>query len=211
MKIVKVPSVGYESNCWLVIDEVSNEFAMVDPSASSDAIDNKINELRLDAEKLKYVLLTHGHFDHIYSTDYVREKYGCQLYVHENDAACLTDSYKNANRIFFDEDLTFSPADKTVVDGDVISVGESKIQVIHTPGHTPGCVCYLAENYMLCGDTIFDLSIGRTDLPGGDTKTIYESLRKIKAMDGDIKLYPGHGGTTTIKEQIQSNPYLKGL
>ena len=83
MKIVKVPSVGYESNCWIVIDEKSGEFAMVDPSASDENIDNKISVLRLDASKFKYALLTHGHFDHIYSVDHVREKYGCKLCVHE--------------------------------------------------------------------------------------------------------------------------------
>lgn len=211
MKIVKVPSVGYESNCWLIIDECSGEFAIVDPSSSPVVIDEKIKELELDAQKFKYVLLTHGHFDHIYSVDYVREKYNCQLCIHENDALCLTDSYKNANKLFFNEDLTFNPADLLISDKDKLSLGELQIEVIHTPGHTEGCVCYLVENALICGDTIFDRSVGRTDLPGGNTKVLYESLRKIKTMDESIRLYPGHGSITTIKEQKQSNPYLKGL
>lgn len=211
MKIVKVASVGYESNCWLIIDDVSGEYAIVDPSSSSNLIDAKISELALDKNKFKFVLLTHGHFDHIYSVDYVREHYGCKLCIHKNDAVCLIDSYKNANKLFFDEDLIFNPADITLSDGDVIELGELEIKVIHTPGHTTGCVCYLVENTMFCGDTIFDRSVGRTDLPGGNTKVLFESLKRIKAMSGDIKLYPGHGSVTTIKEQIQSNPYLKGL
>lgn len=211
MRIVKVPSFGYESNCWIIIDEQSGEYAMIDPSTSPESIDRKISELELDKSKFKYALLTHGHFDHIYSVDYVREKYNCQLCIHKNDAEFLTDSILNANKIFFGEELIFAPAEKTLCDGDVLMLGETEIQVIHTPGHTAGSVCYKVENSMLCGDTIFDRSIGRTDLPSGDQKTICESLRKIKAMNGDIRLYPGHGSTTTIKEQIQSNPYLKGL
>jgi len=210
MKIVKVASVGYESNCWLIVDD-SGEYAIVDPSSSLDSINAKISELALDKNKFKYSLLTHGHFDHIYSVDYVREQYGCKVCVHENDADCLVDSYKNANKLFFNEDLIFNPADITLGDGDVLKLGELEIKVIHTPGHTTGCVCYIVENAMFCGDTIFDRSVGRTDLPGGNTKVLCESLKKIKAMNGDIKLYPGHGSVTTVKEQIQSNPYLKGL
>ncbi len=211
MRIVKVPSVGYESNCWLVIDDDSGEFAMVDPSASPENIDQKIKVLQLDSGKCKFALLTHGHFDHIYSADYVRDKYGCDLCVHKNDADFLTDSYKNANRIFFGEDLLLKPADKILEDGDTLRLGNLEMSVIHTPGHTEGCVCYLVENSLLCGDTIFDMSVGRTDLPGGSTETILESLKKIKSMPGDIRLYPGHGETTTINKQIQFNPYLKGL
>ena len=211
MKIVKVPSFGYESNCWIIADEQSGEFAVIDPSASPESIDSKIAELGLDENKFKYALLTHGHFDHIYSVDYVREKYGCRLCIHKNDADFLTDSFKNANKIFFGEELIFGAADVTLEDGDVLKFGETEITVIHTPGHTAGCVCYKVENSMFCGDTIFDMGVGRTDLPSGNPKVICESLRKIKAMDGEIRLYPGHGGTTTIKKQAQSNPYLKGL
>lgn len=211
MKIVKITTRGYESNCWLIIDEKSGEYAVVDPSASPEAIDYKISDLGLSADKFKYVLLTHGHFDHIYSVDAVREKYECKVCIHYDDADCLVDSYKNANRLFFDEDLVFAPADIKLAEGESLYLGDLEIKVIHTPGHTKGCVCYLAESAMFCGDTLFDRSIGRTDLPGGNTKVLRDSLKRIVAMDDDIKLYPGHGSITNIDEQKQYNPYLKGL
>lgn len=211
MKIVKIASKGYESNCWMIIDDASGEFAIVDPSSEPSSIDSKIAELGLQGSCFKYALLTHGHFDHIYSVDYVRENYGCRVCIHENDADCLTDSLKNANKLFFNEELVFEPADITLTDKDILKLGELEITVIHTPGHTAGSVCYMIEDSMICGDTIFDRSVGRTDLPSGNTKVLYESLRKIKDMNGDIKLYPGHGPITTINEQIQYNLYLKGL
>ena len=113
--------------------------------------------------------------------------------------------------LFFNEELLFKPADVKLSSDDVLNLGDLTISVIHTPGHTTGSVCYLIEDAMICGDTIFDRSVGRTDLPSGNTKILCDSLRKIMSMDGDIKLYPGHGSITTIKEQIQFNPYLKGL
>ena len=211
MKIVKLQSYGYESNCWLIIDECSGEFAMVDPSVQPAEIDNKIERLGLLGEKFKYALLTHGHFDHIYSVDYVRSKYHCKLCIHEADADCLIDSNKNANSLFFGEELVFAPADVKLCDSDELYLGDLKITVVHTPGHTPGCVCYLVGNALMCGDTLFDMSIGRTDLPGGNDITMCESLKKLSDMDGAIKIYPGHGDISTIEEQVKYNPYLKGI
>ena len=197
-----------QTNCYFAINDETKEVLIIDPGANPKQLAERIST---EGVKPVAILLTHGHFDHIYSVDYVREKYNCQLCIHENDALCLTDSYKNANKLFFNEDLTFNPADWLISDKDKLSLGELQIKVIHTPGHTEGCVCYLVENALICGDTIFDRSVGRTDLPSGNTKVLYESLRKIKTMDESIRLYPGHGSITTIKEQKQSNPYLKGL
>lgn len=211
MKIKSVSTVGYESNCWLITDEKSGEFAIVDPSASIANIKEAIDLYGLDREKFKFALLTHGHFDHIYSVDAVRDEFSCDLCIHRDDADFLVDSLKNANKLFFGEDITYRPADKLLSDGDELYLGDTVIKVIHTPGHTPGCVCYLADNKLITGDTLFDMSIGRTDLFGGDTKTIYKSLKKIMSMDGSLRIYPGHGETSDINKQLKFNPYLKGI
>lgn len=211
MKIVKVPSVGYESNCFLMIDEASGEFAVVDPSPSIQTIDEAIEKFSLESSKFKYIFLTHGHFDHIYSVDDVRDKYGCKVCIHEGDADFLYDSVKNANKLFFGEDLVMNPADVILHGGDVLKLGEESVEVISTPGHTTGCVCYLSGNDLITGDTLFDMSIGRCDLPGGDGKTLIESLRLLSKMDENIKIYPGHGTLSTIGKQNRSNPYMKGL
>lgn len=211
MKIVKVPSVGYESNCFLMIDELSGDFAIVDPSPSIQTIDEVIEKFALESSGFKYILLTHGHFDHIYSVDDVRDKYGCKVCIHEGDADYLYDSVKNANKIFFDEELVLKPADIVLHGGEDLSLGDEKVYVISTPGHTKGCVCYLSGKNLITGDTLFDMSIGRCDLPGGNGKTLLESLKYLSSLDDDIKIYPGHGGISTIGKQKRSNPYMKGL
>lgn len=211
MKTVKIPSSGYESNCWLIIDEASGEFAVIDPSPPVDAIDKRIRERGLESDKLRYVLLTHGHFDHIFSADAIREKYSVPLCVHRDDADCLTDSHKNAYKYFFRTELVFKPAEKLLCDGDELMLGNSTVKVLHTPGHTPGSVCYITEDAVYSGDTLFDLGIGRTDLQGGSIAQMTESLKKIISLDGKLNLYPGHGSLSTVKKQLQFNPYLKGL
>ena len=211
MKIVKVPSVGYESNCFLLIDEMSGEFAIVDPSPTVQVIDETLTKFSLDTGKFKYVLLTHGHFDHIYSVDDVREKYGCKVCIHEGDSDFLYDSVKNANKLFFGDDLVMKPADIILHDGDILNLGEESVKVISTPGHTTGCVCYLTGKDLITGDTLFDLGIGRCDLPGGNGDTLLKSLEMLSKMDEDIKIYPGHGGISTIGKQNRYNPYMKGL
>ncbi len=211
MKIVKVPSIGYESNCFLMINENSGIFAVVDPSPALERIEETMQKNGLSGENFKYVLLTHGHFDHIYSVDDVRAKYGCKVCIHKSDADYLTDSIKNANKLFFGEDLIMGAADVLLCGGDKIALGDETVTVISTPGHTPGCVCYLIGDDLITGDTLFDMSIGRSDLPGGDGRVLMDSLKMLSALDESIKIYPGHGSISTIGKQKRSNPYMKGL
>ncbi len=211
MKIIKIQSIGYESNCWLLLNEASGEFAVVDPSPSVETISNVIDKYKLEGDRFKYILLTHGHFDHIYSVDSLRDKYSCKVCIHTDEADYLTNSMLNANKLFFGEDIVYAPADILLSDHDELKLGDDLIKVIHTPGHTMGCVCYQTEAGLITGDTLFDGSIGRTDLPGGDYKTILNSLKKIAEIDGDTVIYPGHGDISTIDKQLRYNPYLKGI
>ena len=210
MKIVRIQAEGYGANCWVLIDEKSGHYALIDPSATGEAFSQFIEKRGLKKENLKYILLTHGHFDHITGADEIRDMTGAPLAVHEKDADCLTDPDKNAYKYFFREDLILRPAEIQLKDGDVLTLGESEIRVMHTPGHTLGSVCYFCGDVIFTGDTLFDRSIGRTDLYGGSQATIEESLRALISLGGDYGIYPGHGSVSTLSKQIKFNPYLYG-
>ena len=201
MKTVRIQAEGYGANCWVLIDEESGDYVLIDPSATGEAFLGFIEKRGLKREGLKYILLTHGHFGDIT---------GAPLAVHAGDSDCLYDPDKNAYKYFFREDLILRPADIILHDGDVLTLGKNEIKVVHTPGHTLGSVCYFTEDIIYTGDTLFDRSIGRTDLYGGSQATLEESLRKLVSLERDYTIYPGHGSVSTISKQIKFNPYLYG-
>ena len=209
MKIVRIPSEGYGSNCWVMIDEESGEYVLIDPSPSGEAFLEFTEKRGLKKESLKYILLTHGHFDHITGADEIRDASGAPLAIHEADADFLITD-KNAYKYFFREELIMRPAEMILRDGDVLTLGKSEIKVMHTPGHTEGSVCFFAGDVIFTGDTLFDRSIGRTDLIGGSQALLEDSLRKLCALRRDYQIYPGHGSVSTISKQIKFNPYLYG-
>ena len=211
MKIVKIPSVGYGSNCWLLIDEESGAYAMIDPSPEIDAIRSALERRGLQPGNLRYILLTHGHFDHILSVDALRDLTGAPVFIHRADADFLTNSEHNGYKFFFRREFTMRPAERLLEDGDVLPLGNTEIRVLHTPGHTGGCVCYIAGDAMFTGDTLFDQDIGRTDLYSGDPDALQRSLQRLAALPGDYTLYPGHGSVTTLEKQRNYNYYLKSL
>jgi len=210
MKTVRIQAEGYGANCWVLIDEESGDYVLIDPSATGEAFLDFIEKRGLKREGLKYILLTHGHFDHITGADEIRDITGAPLAVHAKDSDCLYDPDKNAYKYFFREDLILRPADIILHDGDVLTLGKNEIKVVHTPGHTLGSVCYFTEDIIYTGDTLFDRSIGRTDLYGGSQATLEESLRKLVSLERDYTIYPGHGSVSTISKQIKFNPYLYG-
>ena len=168
------------ANCYIVTDEESKEAFVVDPG-----VYNKRFEAALRAagvEKLRYILLTHGHFDHISGVKALKEDFGGDVVIHREDAGCLYDKSKSlASKFFFPQhDVT---ADGLVDDGQRLPFGEGEIEVIHTPGHSKGSVCYTIEDIMLSGDTLFKSSIGRTDFPGGSFEEIKASLKKLAALE----------------------------
>jgi glyoxylase-like metal-dependent hydrolase (beta-lactamase superfamily II) len=155
------------------------------------------------------ILLTHGHFDHVEAVNYLKNKYNLQVYANIYEKGNLSDASKIY--VFGGGDGQSVNVDKWVEDGDELTFGELKFKVIHTPGHTVGSTCYLIENHLIAGDTLFCESIGRCDLPGGSFETIDRSIKtKLYTLPEDTIVYPGHGSTTDIGHEKKYNPFVAG-
>ena len=204
MEIIALPTVGFTSNCYIVHN--GKEAFVVDPSISEKKILAKLNERNLS---LKGILLTHGHFDHIWRAQELRNETGSPLYVHELDAEMLTDSDKNAYRPFTGKEFTVDKADVLLHGGDVLTLGDERIKVLHTPGHTKGSVCYDTGDSLLSGDTIFAEGFGRYDLYGGDVGALKASLKALtKLAESENRwLYSGHGESSTLRRATEHLKY----
>jgi len=204
MKIIRIPIGSYQTNCYLVADEETKTAFIIDPAGDLEQIKNLIDEKAYD---LKYIILTHGHGDHIGAVEGLKEAYDAVLLIHEEDAEMLRDHQLN---------LTFRmgekieiEADQTFRDGETLMVGSLELKFIHTPGHSKGSSCILVEDALFSGDTLFFNSIGRTDLYGGDGRKIIESIKnKLLILPEETKVYPGHGQSTTIKNELKKNPFF---
>ncbi len=204
MEIKMIRESGMSANSYLIVS--GNEAALVDPSAPV----NDVKNLLADGITLRYILLTHVHFDHVLTLEETRAAFCAPLLVGAGDADALSDPKSSLFLLFFDERKKFSPADRLLRDGDLIELGGESLRVISTPGHTPGSVCYLADGFIVTGDTLFARSIGRTDFPGGDTAQIFRSLEKFRELDGSLTVYPGHEGPALLDNVIKFNPYMNG-
>ena len=191
------------SNTYLIVDSESREAAIIDPSLLPSVFDVDFDDI-----KLKYVLMTHGHFDHMFKIDKYRRTYKAKVCIHEDDAGYLSDAQKNCSAQFMREPMETSEAEVILHDGDEIRLGKSTIYVMHTPGHTPGSVCYTVGDNMFSGDTIFYSSRGRTDFIGGSDFMMRSSLEKLKSLDTNYTIYSGHGQTTTLDREKKYNPHL---
>ena len=182
-----------DNNNYVVID--GNEACLIDCTACDAKMMDFIVQ---NGAELKFILLTHGHFDHILGLAEWQEKYHTPAFVHEDDLS----EVQNCNttlKMFGMRPIKIPHIDKTFKDGDVFKVGNVSLSVHHTPGHTPGSVCFATDKILFSGDTLFCMGRGRTDLPGGDEVTLIKSLKSLFAtFDGDTKVYPGHGMSTTI-------------
>lgn len=185
------------NNTYLAIDEDSKKCFIVDPSTPSEKVAEYIesNHLTLEA-----VLITHGHFDHIGGAAYFKNKFGAKIYMSKDDEDFIDNPLKIGRKYErFDIDVY-------VKDGDVLDLCGQKIRVIATPGHSAGGVCYVLDDSVFCGDTVFYESYGRYDLRGGDFKTLCNSVKKILSMEGYYRLFCGHGEVTTTAHEKQCNP-----
>ena len=204
MEIIALPTMGFTSNCYIVHN--GKEAFVVDPSISEKKILAKLKEKDLS---LKGILLTHGHFDHIWRAQELKNETCAPLYIHELDDEMLVDADKNAYRTFTGNEFTIEKADVLLHDGDTITLGDEKIKVLHTPGHTKGSVCYDTGDFLLSGDTIFSQGFGRYDLYGGDLNALKSSLEMlVKMAESETRwLYSGHGESSTLRQATEHLKY----
>ena len=192
-----------ENNCYLITDRATGKSALVDCTEDSEKMRKFIS-----GADLGYILLTHGHYDHIGGVSAVSAATGAKVVISREDEPMLTSS-RASLAAFTGAVHTNAHADITVSDGDKIQLGESTISVISTPGHTPGGVCYLCDDKIFSGDTLFFCSCGRTDFPGGSLDQMVVSLNKLASLNGNYKVYPGHDRETSLDFERANNPYMK--
>lgn len=200
-------SVGaMDSNCYIVGCEKTREAAVIDPGAEGKRILKKLEAYGLT---VKYIILTHGHVDHIGALAEVREATGAPVLIHAGDAEMLTSAQKNLSA-FVGQQLILKPADRLLQEGDVIDVGEEKMEVIHTPGHTRGGICLKCGTNLITGDTLFAGSIGRSDFPGGNHNQLIASIKsRLLGFPPEMKVFPGHGPESNIGDEKRYNPFLR--
>ncbi len=198
MKVIPLSPTAWESNSYLLIH--SGEALLIDAGANCQRVADALSEQNAT---LVGIALTHGHFDHILSIDTLRDIYHVPVYLHADDADMPTDSTKNAYQIFFGTRKGWRPADVLLKDGDSIPLGDKSLTVISTPGHTKGSVCYLADDILFSGDTVFSHGVGRTDLYGSDFRDLKKSLKKIFALPRSLTVYAGHGKSETLENIVK--------
>lgn len=191
-----------DNNCYLLFDETTNKSALIDCTVADD----RMRELIGDTD-LQYILLTHGHFDHIGGVRDIKKEYGCKVVISSVDAPMLS-SGKASLAAFCGAEQNDTEPDITVQDGDEIEVGTLKIKVLSTPGHTSGSVCYVVGDALFSGDTLFYCSCGRTDFPTGSSDDMIKSLKKLASLDGNYKVYTGHNQLSDLDFERKNNPYM---
>ena len=206
MNILVMPVGMLGTNCY-VLSSKAGSCAVIDPGAQPEKIIGQIEEMKLN---VRYVLLTHGHHDHIGGVKKLMEKHpDALLCIGKNDLELLGDTGKSMAFMRHDNvaDYMLQNA-RTLEEGAVLELDELSINVIETPGHTLGGVCYICRDALFAGDTLFYEDCGRCDLYGGSYETILKSLKKIAELDGDYVVYPGHGESTTLQHERSYNRYM---
>lgn len=191
------------SNTYLVVDTQTKEAAVIDPSHMPSVFDVDFSEI-----KVKYILLTHGHFDHMFKLEKYRREFGAKICIHQFDEELLYDGEKNCSAFFMYDEMIMPKADMTFSEEDKIYLGNTEIGIIHTPGHTPGSVCFTCGDVMFSGDTLFYGSRGRTDFWGGNDFSMKISLERLKNIDKNYTVHCGHGQSTTLDREKKYNSYM---
>ena len=209
MYIKRLPIGDVEANCYIICDEETKVGAVIDAGGFSDVLLKEIEEAQI--KDLKYILCTHGHFDHIAGVKKLKDIYTeAKIVIGEKDAILTEDSEKNVANYFGGVFESFKP-DITVKENDILKIGNVSFRVLETPGHSLGGVCYICddEKLLFSGDTLFKLTVGRTDLWGGNINELLDSVEKLMLLSDDYAVYTGHNISTTIGSERVRNRYLR--
>lgn len=204
MQITTIPGGPLPTNCYLLKDEKTGASAIVDPGFESDELSDLVKK---DGHVQK-ILLTHGHFDHISGVQRLQKETGAKIYMDIDELMFVHDSTLNLAPMFYSDGVKPFRVDAPLSEGDTVALGSLEIKVLHTPGHTSGGCCYIVEDVIFSGDTLMKLSFGRTDFPTGNSTQIIDSLRKLAALKGDYRVFPGHGSPTTLEYERRYNSYM---
>lgn len=205
MEIKCLQSGALGVNTYYVRDEETNEGYIVDPGGYSQRLESLIKE---DGCKIRYIILTHGHGDHIGGVESYKNLYNCPVVASELEKELLADPYMNASLDCCGRNISMA-ADIWVKDCDSLKVGNMELKFLSTPGHTPGGMCIYTGDVVFSGDTLFQMSVGRTDFPGGSYPQLQRSIKeKLFVLPDDTRVYPGHMGSTNIGLEKRSNPFV---
>ena len=195
MKIKKFSTGLLDTNCYVVYH--ANHAIIVDPAGAGQ----EVQQFARGIGQVDAVVNTHGHADHIWRNAFFVEQFSAPLWIHQADAGYLSDGSLNLCDLL-DIELPKMEAQRLLKDGDRLQIGDSYLEVLHTPGHTPGSICLIGDTFLLSGDTLFHQGVGRTDLPGGDSRQLSRSLGLLRKLASDMTVYPGHGGMTSIGPEL---------
>ena len=195
LNIQTMPLGAYQTNCYIIWEDESRTCVVIDPGYDPEEVLYRTKKL---GKEIEAILLTHGHFDHVGAVRPLVAELGCPVYICEKDLSMPP--MMTAGPLYYTN---------TYGEGDKLNLAGLEITVLHTPGHTPGSVCLLCQDHMFSGDTLFQGSCGRTDLPGGDWDTIQSSLRRLARLEGEYAVHPGHGMNSTLSLEKIYNPYMR--
>lgn len=212
MKVIQIPLNPFSMNCYIYYDEKSKDGVIIDPGAFSEPEEKQIVKLIEDnGIKIKYILLTHGHLDHILGNKFAKDYFKVPILMHKDDNFLIEKAPQQA-QLFGLEFAAPPPVDEFITEDTKININGCELKFIHTPGHSPGSVCIIDDKNknVFCGDLIFKNSIGRTDLQEGDLNVLIDSVKNklFKSADVDFMLYPGHMEITNVEDEKKYNPFL---
>jgi hydroxyacylglutathione hydrolase len=200
------PAGPFECNCTVLACGDTKDAVVIDPGGEVEKIAGIVAHYDL---AVRAIIHTHAHLDHIYCTRDIRDAHGGEVCLHKGDAF-LYDGFAMQAAMFGWKPRDTTPVERWIEHGDTITLGKRTLSVIHTPGHTPGSVCFEIEGLLFAGDTLFRRSVGRTDLPGGDGKQLARSIKeRLYTRDPDLVVIPGHGPTTKIGDEAKANPFVR--